>query len=446
MLSYALAFRFDLPFLPFLDLDSYEYYETTLIYFETAKLEFTGLRGVLYPLFVLLCAGSGGLELVTIVQHLICVASALLVWLAFRAFVFQFAKATSLRLFSRFLFLLALAAYLYYPEIVYFEHSLRPEALFIAATNLVIAQAFSSRAFYLASNEALSKSFALLFSSILLAVACLLKPFFFLAGVATTICLIAFKLSEGSNWIQVAKALTLSIAIVICSKFTEVYFRAQDADPYSQATAQHVLFFHADLIKPILQEDLGGNHPQNYKRLLEGLLINIDYELLKTPAPARNQEFYHLGFDPHRIMFGYNSARLIREYFKEDGLRAAGFYYYFLRAIARNPLSYLAKVARHLSVVLFTLPAFVRHEIGFDLTYLYDQSIRALELRLAWRLERSGLVADYEKQVSAAGGESLFSGAIPRVLRRIQFLSRSLFLPILSSLIVLYMALYGVSQ
>lgn len=131
LLTVAAWLRFTLPLVPFADSDSYGYLNSGLTWLRSGVFEQTHARSLLYPLFVaVLLKTTGSFSVIPLCQHVLGVSSGLLWWMIWRGGVRWLPPGFCRAWLAPFIGLVGMAVYLFGADSIFFEHSLRPEAIF----------------------------------------------------------------------------------------------------------------------------------------------------------------------------------------------------------------------------------------------------------------------------------------------------------------------------
>jgi hypothetical protein len=131
LLAFAAWLRFTLPAVPFADPDTYGYLNPGLNWLRSGVFQQTHGRSLFYPLFVaVLLKTTGSFSAIPLCQHVLGVSSGLLWWMLWRGGVRWLPPGFCRAWLAPLIGLAGLAVYLFGAELIVFEHSLRPEAIF----------------------------------------------------------------------------------------------------------------------------------------------------------------------------------------------------------------------------------------------------------------------------------------------------------------------------
>jgi hypothetical protein len=349
LLIYGAAIRWSLPAVPFADPDSWGYVGPSVrVHLEGRFVQVYG-RSFLYPSFVRAALDlTGSFTGLVSVQHALGLAGGLFFWAAWRESRRKLPSGGFLSDLHALAGLAALACYLLNNELIFYEHSLRPEAVFPAAACLVLWLAVRSFTLDPASGAcarnaaALGAMHALLF---------FIHPSF---GLAALGCLIPVW---GRAWLGGMPRRQLALVIAALPAALVALHLAEGAafarrDMLGEIFGPVELFaFNADVVSLEIDHDLA--HPAESKYGADLLrecsrLIHANFDRTRTEGRSHPS----LSYQPDAMIYSPDSVcNYLRGYFHDDPVRVNAFLiHYFARGASRHPGMYLAKIGRSLAL------------------------------------------------------------------------------------------------
>ena len=349
----AALFRFRFPLQPLIDGDIGGYLEPALLQLTHGQFQHVEGRGFVYPGFIFLVLRIfQDFRAITVVQHLLGLAAGAVLLACWNLARTLMRKPTIPTEFYRLGGVFTAALFLFNTSAIRFEQLVRPEAIFpfFAVLNMLFNIQFI-RHRYLDVNPRASflYGFANLFNAWLLF---FLKPSFYLGVVFSTLP-IWISLFDRKEPFHRKVAL---IAVSACCVGIFLFLPEKglkDRDDLNRTFLPTTLFvIHANIILKQISDDLaeGANTPYP-KQFLEqtATLLKREIEDSKSTGHYRS-----LGFDPDYLMYRDSFDLKFRALpGMEGGMedRIKFYYYYFLRAWARQPGQMLTKVAKQLSIL-----------------------------------------------------------------------------------------------
>lgn len=319
--------RFRLPLTPVSDPDTWAYLNPGLSHFLGQGFRHTLGQSFLYPAFIELGLFLGrDMRFVCALQHAIGLAGGALLFLAWwRARLF-FPKPRRLPQVVYFgLGLLAVIEQQFSPIVIFFEHTLRPEALLATGAVLQIFLALEfirARWVKRAPRVALAAGVGAVFSSGALF---FLKPGIGLALIPANLPMLVSLFRRGiSARRKVVLALLPSLLVLLLLVLPE--WRLRRADPESVAfVPETLLTIHADLIERQMNDDLASGAPLPYPRAwIAELSGSLARELELSAAPAA-RPYPSLGFNPDYLKSKDSIVRQLQQHFAGDPNALAAF-------------------------------------------------------------------------------------------------------------------------
>ncbi len=352
ILAFAARARFIWPGPPVVDPDTWGYFHPALSKLNGTGFVHTNGRNFVYPAFLyVLLAVTGTLRAIPVVQHLLGLASGVLMWVCWRQWRAWFTDSRLPAWADAALGLGLVAFFLQSASEISHEHTVRPEGIFpfFALLDLTFLLAFL-RAWFVARQPRRAAAWAGggVFVALLLYQ---LKPSFGLALVAAVAPVLAAALVP---WRQPARprqllavgTLAAFVAGMVLFMLPERHLARDDL--MSTLFLPETLFtIHADIIADQMNADVRGHVSTPFD---PGLLAQASADLaLELPRSAARpiKPYPSLGFNPDYLM--YNSSFCAWFSLRQTPPQMAAFeYYYFKRAWTHLPGRMLAKVGRQL--------------------------------------------------------------------------------------------------
>lgn len=307
-----------------------------------------------------------------IIQQILGLAAAVLMWLTWRTWISLFPKNLLLEIGSTVIALGAIGLYLINPISRALELAIRPEAImpFVAFAQLLAITLYCKYRWH--KPRALPAMVAGALSLLLAVAMYILKPNWLLAVPATT--LPVFLGMFGSGLPRVPRLATPATGFVLVFLFLWL----PDKLLFQRTTATRVVLpmtlftIHADIIRESMAGELQAEGTATERRaFLTGFLPVLDREM----ADAKKEKIYYtrLGFDPDYLMY---RAKLFPTLSAENQMGpeelAAFCKSSFLDALRREPSLYARKVLWQMEY--FFRPddgTFFRKRIALDGLYQY---------------------------------------------------------------------------
>jgi hypothetical protein len=349
LLAYGGWIRFSLPAVPFADPDSWGYVGPTVK--AALEGEFTQVNGrdFIYPLLVRAAlSATASFQMLVRVQHLFGLVGAGLFALAWAKTRRLLPASPTMVWIHDAIGLLALACYVLNNELIFYEHSLRPEAIFSAVACATLwcvvtaGTADSKSAAFVRSALGLAALHAILF---------MLHPSF---GWAAGAGLVPVWLRAIRGHLPARKVGLILVALPAAF----LGLRAADHLIFARPDLQGGIFgpmelfsFNADVVEVQMQRELApGGRPAYPPDVLRGCLERFaaNRELtqrLGRPDPS-------LDYYPDNLLYDKNSVcHYLFGIFHDDPARLNRFFlHYFAEGVLHSPGLYLAKIGRSLAV------------------------------------------------------------------------------------------------
>jgi hypothetical protein len=399
LLLVAAAARFRLPQTPLFDPDYGGYLRPALSMLTGHGFPHIGGRDCLYPGFIFIVLKiAGDFRAISVVQHVLGLATGALMIVACQRGVlllrhpFGSPRVPSL---VSFLGLLPAAAYLSAPSAIFFEQSIRPEAIFpfFAVLSICLNIEFihcrwiiktPARAAWLGAAQ-----------MVVSVIAYKLKPSFGFALILVNLPIAASLLTSGMT-IRL-KALMTTGAAVFCALFLlwpESVLKRSDPDAYT-FLPETLLTIHADMIRDQMAADLANNLSGPFPRQdVQTLLDHLNAELPAARLP-QNRPYPSLGFNPDYLLYtdpvfrGVTSRK--HDAFRE---RAELGYYYYERTFLHRPARMLGKVWGQMRIFY--------HFGAADREQLFGKGFRLRNARANLRAEYQRNIDLYDEPGAAA--------------------------------------------
>ncbi len=345
--AYGIYIRAQLPIAPFSDRDTWGFLFPSLNHLTTGVFCHVQGREFPYPLFIdRVLALFGTLNALSVLQHLLGVLTAFLLWEAWQGALRFFPATPALRHSHRWIGLALSASYLLSLGPLKMEHTIRPEAVFplVAALALLCGTRFGITFFleqklrpaFFWGAGLVAAAFSLLF----------IKGAFGVGALAAIAPVLAACFRRGTPWRFRVAVLAVPLALVLSCLWYPERQLVRRYDTLGNAFAQQHLFaFQGRVIRKAIEDEIQGRQPAAYERdLLQNVARRMD-DVLNTKSPHYGQ----LGFDADAILYAPDSAaRYLTERFP-DGRDLSRFYmHYYWAAWRYYPLQMLHKVTHQL--------------------------------------------------------------------------------------------------
>ena len=381
ILSNGASIRWSLPPVPFADPDAWGYIGPAV----TASLDghFIQIygRGFLYPLFVRAAlAATGSFTGLVTLQHIIGLIGALCFWMAWQESRKKMPADSILSLLHSATGLVAIAAYALSNKLMFYEHSLRPEAIFPAAAGFTLW--LSVRCFTPdRPSPAVGRTVAALGG--MHAVLFYLHPSF---GFAAIGCLLPVWVKLGLSSAPAGRKLLAVAALPLGILGLHALGNAVSAqkDSTGQVFGAMTMFaFNADIVALEIDADLSrpgtAAYPDEVLRKCSQLM---HANFARTLREGRTHD--SLPYRPDEMIYFRDSVvSYLREYWHDDPDQLnAFFHHYFFRGILHHPVIYAAKIGRGLAIPYgssASLMAYVspRIDVIHELNYTQESLVNA---------------------------------------------------------------------
>jgi hypothetical protein len=302
-------------------------------------------RSFPYPAFVfLILRFFGDFRAIAVVQHILGVAAGGVTLLAWNALLRLVPPGGIPKELSRYLGLAPAAIYLGSATAIYYEHEIRPEAIFpfLTIASLLLGFLFIHARFTRRHSSAVWLGGLNVFVALLVY---LLKPSFGLAAVFATAPVWLSLLRPGSGSREKGALLAAAILPAVLLLFLpEQYLKRNDV--WGRQFLPETLFsVHASMILDQMARDLSTNAATPYPReVVQSAHDLLQADLQKDAAITTSKSYSSLGYNPDYLM--YDSFCL--DFPKMTGWEPPAlihFYnYYYRRAALRQPSAMLRKI------------------------------------------------------------------------------------------------------
>ena len=336
--------RFSLPQIPVTNKDSGGYISPALALLVKGAYE-PSHRNFPYAGFVwILLRTTGTYVSITVAQHLLGLAGGLVTWLAWLRLRIFFPSDWRISAAHAVFGLLLVWGLLLSAYPIFFEHSMRPEAIypFLIGLHLYGAAAFLDRSLVRRSPPlAIWWGSLMTFVSIGLYV---LKPIWGLALISGGLPLLIVFVCARGKWRLIpfaagAAGLLAGLALFVVPESALSSSRPQPVSLINQ----QLFFVHADLIERELRHDLAGPGTPPFPR--EILLATAD-ELRAGLTGKCRKPYRTLGFNPDDFMYGKADDQVMQFFWRQPGGADRFYGHYYVRAWLRQPFQMLRKILR----------------------------------------------------------------------------------------------------
>jgi hypothetical protein len=338
-------------------------------------------RGFLYPSFVRVAlAATGSFTGLVTLQHIIGLIGALCFWMAWRESQKKLPPDSVLSILHTATGLVAIAAYTLSNKLMFYEHSLRPEAIFpafAAFTLWLLVRCFTLDR----PSPALGRTVAGL--GVMHAVLFCLHPSF---GFAAAGCLVPvwvkLGLSSASTWRKILAVAALPLGILGLHVLENAVYSKRDST--GRIFGSMTMFaFNADIVAMEIDADLSRPGTAAYPdEVLQNCsrLMHANFE--RTLREGRTHD--SLPYRPDEMIYSRDSVvSYLREYWHDDPDKLNTFFHhYFFRGILHHPVIYAAKIGRGLNIPYgssASLMAYVspRIDVIHELNYTQESLVDA---------------------------------------------------------------------
>ena len=348
LLIYGAWARFSLPQIPLTNKDTAGYISPALTLLMKGFFESTH-RNFPYPGFIwILLKASGTFTSIAIAQHLLGLASGLIFWLAWlrlRCFLPSDWKITAAHAVLGIILVWSL---LLSRHPIFFEHSMRPEAIypFLMSLHILCAANFLERSL-IRKSIPIAFCWGTLMTTISIALY-VLKPIWGLALVSGGIpFLIALAISCG-KWriLPFAAGAAGTAAGVALFLFPDALISSSHPQPVS-LLSQQLFFVHANLVDTELRRDLASPNTPPFPR---EILTSMSEEFQNGFSGKYKKPYKTLGFNPDDFIYGKADTIAERFFRGQPGGTDRFYRHYYMRTLANQPLRMIGKILRELGV------------------------------------------------------------------------------------------------
>jgi hypothetical protein len=340
--------RFSLPLPPITNKDSGGYISPALSLLVNGTYE-ASHRNFPYPGFVwALLKMSGTFSSITVAQHLLGLAGGLIFWLAWLRLGVFLPRDWRVTALHAVLGVGLVWGLLLSDQPVFFEHSMRPEAIypFLISLHLFGAVKFLERSLLRRSLPA-----AIGWGALMTAVSFglyVLKPIWGLALISGGLPFVMVVLLTHGKWRGVPfVAAAVGAAVGFALFFVPESVLSPSTPRNASLINQQLFFVHANLIDREIRRDLEKPGEPPFPREL--LLATVN-EFSVGRAQVERRPFRTLGFSPDYLMYGKADLQ-VQKHFQDQPGGANRFYrYYYLRAWLGQPIPMMRKIFGELSV------------------------------------------------------------------------------------------------
>ncbi|MEI6278555.1 MAG: hypothetical protein WCQ16_04105 [Verrucomicrobiae bacterium] len=340
--------RFSLPQVPVTNRDSAGYILPALALLADGKYV-PSHRNFPYALFVWsLLKTSGTFSSIAIAQHLLGLAGGLVFWLTWLRLKVFLPRDWRITAWHAVLGLGLVWGLLLSMQPIFFEHSMRPEAIY---PFLIALHLFGAVSFLESSLIRKSVPLAIWWGTFLTAVSFglyVLKPIWGLALVSGGLPFLIVLFCARGKWKAVPFAAGALGALAGTVLFVLPDAILSSLRPRASALISEQLFFvHADLVEHEIRRDLEKPGEPPFPR--EILLATAD-KFRETFSGKIRKPYSTLGFNPDEFMYGEANYKA-QIFFQDQPGGTDRFYrHYYLRAWLGQPFQMLWKILRELSV------------------------------------------------------------------------------------------------
>ncbi len=365
--------RFSLPQVPLFNKDTGDYIRPALAMLLEGSYGPTE-RNFPYVGFVwILLKATGTFDSIAIVQHVLGLAAGLFFWMAWlriRVFLPRDWRVTALH---SVLGVLLVWGLLDSKVPIFFEHSIRAEAIYPALISLHI---FGAVRFLECSLVRKSVPGAMcwgIFMTVISIGLYVLKPIWGLAVVSGGIPLLIVFVLTREKW----RAVTLLTGALGAAAGFALFVLPESILSFShpqqiELLSKQLMFVHADIIERELQRDLAAPGEPPFPR---EIILSTEKEFhdvlnRKTPKPYET-----LGFNPDDFMTGLANDQIKTYFSKQPGMADRFCKHYYARAWINQPFQMLWKIIREVGVFYRFNGRLARASPTLDLKEKYDKAV-----------------------------------------------------------------------
>lgn len=379
ILATAARLRYGIPHTPLFDGDSWGYLAPAFTKLTGGAFQHAHGRNFLYPgfLFVVLSL-SGDYGAITVWQHALGLLTGVLLALAWNLLCDLLAPPGRARMAARFLGLAAVADYLLSRSPIFFEQTIRPEAVF----PLFVALSFALNFYAMNPRHAVRRPalvpWLLGLNLVVVCVAASLKPSTGFAVIAMNLPLVFWLIRRGDPWREKLKVTSAALAVVAFALWLPERQLAR-SDPMSATFLPETLFtIHARIIHEQILDDLRNGHTAPYAPAwLAAFNRNLE-RVLAVAALPENRPWPTIGFDADILMY---RDSVFDPFFgpgkERDTIAFCNRYYW--RTWLHRPGAMLSEVAAQLAIVYDPARSKgdrISRPLSFEYTHSLDRAQR----------------------------------------------------------------------
>jgi hypothetical protein len=382
ILGLGIALRLRWPLEPLSDPDTWGYLHPALSELIGHGFKHTYGRNFIYPGWVYLwLRGCGDFRAICLAQHLLGLATGLLLWRVWQRWREWFAQPRLPDWIATLVGLGLVAFYVSSTTVIFLEQRIRPEAIFpfFAILAIYLTMEFL-RAWFVTRRTLWAAVYGggVVFDAIL----CYeLKPSFgFALGVAL-LPLLAAVLQPRQTWrrrLAIAGAAAAALVLAGLLLLWPEHKLARADNISALFLPETLLTVHADVIHEQMTRDLAAGNPTPYPTAwLAALNDRLGHELALASSPEQ-KPYPSLGFNPDYLMYQDSLCRFL---YREIGVRRIIrlCFYYYERAWRYQPGAMARNVGRQLGIFYGqNCPAFWLGR-AIDISRNYRKTIAAFE-------------------------------------------------------------------
>ena len=381
ILAVGARLRLQWPLAPLSDVDTWGYLHPALSALTGQGFQHTYGRSFVYPGWVYLwLRGCGDFRAICIAQHLLGLATGVLLWRVWERWREWFPEPRLPAWMATLVGLGLVAFYVCSTMVIFLEQRIRPEAIFPFFAILALYLTLQFLGAWFRTKRTLASALwggALVFDAIL----CYeLKPSFGLAIGVALLPLLAAALQPGQVWrrrLVVPGAAAGGLLLAGILLLWPEHELGQAAAINALFLPETLLTIHAKIIRDQMARDLADGNPTPYTTSwLTNLHDRLNHEL--SLAANTDGKYESLGFNPDYLMYEDSFCRYL---YWEQGVTPVvqlGFYY-FKRAWLHQPGAMARNVARQLGIFYAQkCPAFWLGR-AIDITRNYHKTLLAFD-------------------------------------------------------------------
>ena len=390
--------RFSLPQIPITNKDSGSYVSPALSMLVKGTYEPSNRNFPYAGFFWILLKTTGTYTSLVVAQHLLGLIGGLILWLTWLRLRVFFPMDWRISATHAALGVFIVCSLILSPHPIFYEHSIRPEALF---PFLISLQLFCAVSFLKRSLVRKSIGVAILWGTLMTIISIgllVLKPIWGVAVVSGGLpFLIVLGCTQGrARLVPIAAGTLGTLAGLTLFVIPEAILTSSSPEGVSLIN-QQLFFVHANLAERELRRDLADPEHSPFPR--EILLLLAD-EFQAGLSGKCEKPYITLGFNPDDFMYGQADSKAMK-YFRHQHGGADHFYrHYYAQSCLHQPFEMLRKVLRELAVF---------YRFNGDVTHAY----KPLDLKAKY--EDSAMICNDPSYLRACRGWNPFKAYVDAI-------------------------------